>query len=75
MTKTNSTTQRTIDSHSDYLRAIYRLHELELLTDLHGTLTGAERAEYHHLDMLTMSYEDRLAEAMDARSEYATEVR
>ena len=62
--------QRTITTHQDYIRAIYRIHELESIADCCGMLSASEQAELCHLDMLTMSYEDALAEARDAQSEY-----
>jgi hypothetical protein len=74
MTKTTNV-QTTIRNHADYIRAIHRIHELEYLGDMTGTLPAAEQAELLHLDLLTMSYEDALAEARDAQSEYVTGAR
>jgi len=71
---TANTIQRDIRTHQDYVRAMYRLHELEATVgnrQEQRPVNAAAQAEYEHLDMLTMVYEDRLAEARDAQSEYA----
>jgi len=71
MTKTTMNVQTTIRNHADYIRAIHRIHELEYLGRNAGFLLAPEQAEFLHLDLLAMQYEDRRAAARDVAADLA----